>query len=265
MPELPDVDVLRTYVNATALHQPIADVDIPGKGMLEGVSPARLKRSLKGHAFASTDRYGKYLFLEVTDAPWLVLHFGMTGSLRYTSKRKQRPEYERMVVHFENGYHLSYTCQRKLGLITMTDNIADFVARHEMGPDPCNTEFTSDTFLEAVSSSRAAIKSALMDQSRMAGIGNVYSDEICFQARVHPRQPANSLSDKELEQLYKAMMESVLPRAIDARAQPERFPDAFLTKVRGKQDAACPRCGHTIEHSKISGRTAYFCPRCQKQ
>jgi formamidopyrimidine-DNA glycosylase len=108
------------------------------------------------------------------------------------------------------------------------------------------------------------LKTTLMNQGVMAGIGNVYSDEILYQARLHPRTKVNALEEGDLRRLYDCMQE-VLDTAIACRAVPEDFPDSYLTPLRGKAGTQCPGCGGEIERIEVSGRGAYYCPECQKK
>ena len=134
MPELPDVEVFRRYVNATALHQKIGSVSVRSHKILDGISEKRLKAALEGNQFSATRRHGKHLFAEV-NGHWLVFHFGMTGFLKYFKQEQERPEYEQIVIDFANGYHLSYDCRRKLGRMRLTDDVENFIHNHELGPD----------------------------------------------------------------------------------------------------------------------------------
>ena len=120
-----------------------------------------------------------------------------------------------------------------------------------------------EAFRKILSGSRASIKGALMNQSLIAGLGNVYTDEILFQAGIHPKTKANELEEGDVKRLYRKMRKEVLPTVIDRRADPARFPEEYLTPCR-KKGANCPRCGSELKQIKVSGRTAYLCPECQQ-
>lgn len=262
MPELPDVEVFKRYLDSTSLHQEIEEVKASSKQVLKGVSSSTLGKELKGRSFSSTDRYGKYLFAHLDgDEAILLLHFGMTGFLKYFKDLEKEPPHDRLLISFKNGYHLAYDSQRKLGEIRLIEDQQEFVGKQELGPDAVSISFAD--FLDALSGSRASVKSALMNQKILAGIGNVYSDEILFQAGIHPASKAGNLDEKTLKNLFKAMGK-VLDKAVKAGADPERFPKSFIIPHR-HGDQKCPRCSGTIESEKISGRTAYFCPKCQNK
>lgn len=261
MPELPDVEIQRRYVNATALHQPIERVHVDDAAVLDGVTPQSLGRMLHGRAFELTRRHGKYVFIRAGGGHWLVLHFGMTGYLACYRHGDRTPSHARFVTSFGNGRHLAYVSQRKLGRITVADSPEAFVRRHRLGPDA----LALDRFAlcDLAARRRGFVKSWLMDQHAMAGIGNVYSDEILFQAGIHPRYPVAALEHEALERLHQSLHE-VLRAAIDARADPSRMPAEFLLTHR-HADGRCPVCGAALRAVRAAGRRSWFCPDCQPQ
>jgi formamidopyrimidine-DNA glycosylase len=263
LPELPDVQVLKQYVDATSLHQEIETVEVRSQQMLEGMDGREIKDRLQGRMFEGTRRHGKYLFVELDDGEWLMLHFGMTGDLKYYKRPDKEPEYDQILFNFVNGYHLAYIMPRKLGEVRLLDEPRDLIEDKELGPDVLSSEFDFETFREILHGRRGMIKSRLMDQQIMAGVGNVYSDEILFQAGVHPRTPVNELDADSLRRVFDCL-KTVLHVAIEHQAEPEQFPDGYLIPYR-HTDHACPKCGGSIERIKVSGRTGYFCPACQKK
>ena len=261
MPELPDVEVFKRYLDATSLHQEIADVEVYSHQVLTDINAEGLREKLRGHAIESTRRHGKYLFGEIGEdgTGWLVLHFGMTGNLKYFKDMEQGPSYEQVLIAFANGYHLAYESQRKLGEVRVIDDVAQFVAQKDLGPDALDVDRA--TFKSLLAGRRGMIKSALMDQSLIAGIGNVYSDEILYQERLHPRTPVKHLDEEAVEAIFHTMKE-VLQTAIDCQAIPDQFPDSYIIPHR-HGDGPCPGCGGAVERVKVSGRSAYYCPECQ--
>jgi len=260
MPELPDVEVFRKYFDETALHQKIDHVWVD-PGMLEGISKELLTELLVGDAFENSRRHGKHLFAALGKGGWLTFHFGMTGFLKYYKADADQPGHVRMRVSFSNGHHLAFDNQRKFGRIRHTADPRTFITEMDLGPDALSGELTQDIFIRRLLSKRGALKAILMNQSVIAGIGNVYADEILFQAKLHPKKTIADLDDKTFERLY-LMMRQVLQEAIDAEADPEKMPSGFLLKTRGT-NGACP-CGGKMEKISVSGRNGYFCPKCQK-
>ncbi len=261
MPELPDVEVFRKYLDSTALHQTVESVEVRAPDILDGVSSKQLQSKTKEHQFMSTDRHGKYLFTRLSSDGWLVFHFGMTGYFSYFKDSKQAPKHTRALFSFDNGYQLAFVLQRKLGRIFVTQDMDSFAEEQGLGPDALDKNLDAEAFRNAFKETKSSIKSALMDQQRIAGIGNIYSDEILFQARLNPKARANQLSNQDLDRLFQAMKE-VFKTAIDSQADPEKMPETYLLPHREK-DGRCPLCHGAIDITKISGRSAYFCPKCQ--
>lgn len=262
MPELPDVQVFKEYIDATSLHQPIKEVQIPRKDILGEVSASSLRKHLRGRELESVRRHGKYLLVELDQDGWLVLHFGMTGELKY-ARSGDPPDHTRLLLKFDDG-QLAYRCTRMLGKVDWTDDADRFVADQELGIDGLSDQLDLDTFRRLMEDKHGTIKSALMDQSTIAGIGNVYSDEILFQAKIRPDASVGDLDDDQIKTLHREL-KRVLSAAIGARARPEEMPSTFLLRCRNDSEPKCPRCGGSIETRKVSGRTSYFCPRCQSE
>lgn len=259
MPELPDVEVYRRYMNATALHQPVDEVEVPAPRLLSGTTPQGLGHALKGDSFESTHRHGKYLFASTASHKHLVLHFGMTGELDYSRKKSSPNPHAALRIRFSNGALLQYIAPRKLGTIAITDSIEDFVCAQELGPDALAID--QDRWLEQAQGRRGGAKSWLMNQAVIAGIGNIYSDEILFQAKIHPRQALKSLDEDDLRRLHEATRK-VLQAAISAHAEPSDLPRNFMLPHR-EEGGHCPRCGSELQKISISGRSAWYCPDCQ--
>lgn len=264
MPELPDVEVFRKYMDSTALHQEIDDVEVSeAERILKETTPEDLKEQLVGREFTTTTRHGKHLFAEFTDGGWVMMHFGMTGFLKYFKNEEEAPGHVRVLYKFTNGYSLAYDCQRKLGQLKLVERPEVFAEESGLGPDVLSDEFDFDTFQKLLEDSRAMIKSSLMNQELMAGIGNVYSDEILFKAGVHPKAKAKDLPEEVLRKIYSALQD-VLQEAIDSEVDPERMPSHFLLTYR-EEGEKCPQCGEEIEKIKVSGRSSYVCPSCQNK
>lgn len=225
MPELPDVQVFKEYVDATSLHQEITGVHADAGGLRETGSLRTLRRRLEGRRLLSARRHGKHLFLKIEDDGWLRLHFGMTGSLPYF-KGDETPEHAKLLLDFPEGYHLAYANVRKFGEIGLVDDVDAFVEEEGLGPDALDLDL--EGFRERLAGRRGTIKGTLTNQAVLAGLGNEYTDEILFQARV----------------------------------EPDRMPDDFLLRHRAEGEP-CPRCGRPIEKIEVAGRPTYLCPHEQ--
>lgn len=265
MPELPDVENYRRYLDAKALHKKIDHVEVGNTKILRGVSRKKLASALEGRKLEKSRRHGKQLFARLDNGEWLTLHFGMTGYLAYFEDMDDEPRHDRLRVDFSNRHHLAFANQRMFGGAGLTPDPDRFIERKKLGPDALDID--RKAFRELLNGRGGQIKSALMDQQLIAGIGNVYSDEILFHARLHPKTAAGKLQAKQVDSLYRAMRR-VLETAIDRGAGTEevtrRVPKSWLLPHR-KDGARCPRCAGKVATMKAAGRTAYYCPSCQKQ
>jgi formamidopyrimidine-DNA glycosylase len=260
MPELPDVETFKRYLDATALHQVIRAAHVLRDEILQGITRRRLQRALHGRQLCAGHRHGKYLSVRLDDDARLVLHFGMTGFLKYWKDEGPPPAHARMVLRFDSGDRLAYDCRRMLGKVRLVEDFGRFVAEHGLGPDALRVDRAA--FDAGLRARRGAIKSTLMNQSFIAGLGNVYSDEILFQARIHPRTRPVDLPPAARGDVFRGMRR-VLRKAIEVQADPARMPRSWLLPRR-RPGAACPRCNGRLEHAVVGGRTAYFCPACQR-
>lgn len=261
MPELPEVESFGKYLDKTSLNKKIESVDVKSPELLQNIDISALKGNLEGNKFQFTKRHGKYLFVYLDNKNCLILHFGMTGNLKYYKKSEEEPSYGRFLVNFEDKSHLAFVDPRKFGKINLISKMEDFIKEKKLGPDAARMDFKS--FIDIFKKRKGAIKPALMNQHIFAGIGNIYSDEILFQTCVHPKTPVNKLSDDKLKEIFMVTKE-VLETAIDRNLKHEELPDSYIIPNRVK-NGKCPNSDVKLETLKVGGRTAYFCPECQKE
>ncbi|MBD3190267.1 MAG: Fpg/Nei family DNA glycosylase [Candidatus Heimdallarchaeota archaeon] len=261
MPELPEVEIFKQYIDSTSLHKKIVNVDLTTPSLLGKITKEQLIEVLKNQKFEKTDRYGKHLLVGLDHELylWLILHFGMSGNLEYFKESSDKPKYTKLLIEFENGYHLAYINIRKLGEINLSKNITDFIKAKDLGPDVLQISYQK--FRAIISSRRGTIKYTLMNQHIMAGIGNVYADEILFQTAINPETKANEIAEKKREELYDNM-KKILKKAIEAGAEFGGLPDWFLISHRAN-NGRCPKCNTKLKQIKVSGRTTYYCPNRQ--
>jgi formamidopyrimidine-DNA glycosylase len=262
VPELPDVEVFRRYLVSTSLHQRIKTVQVESSKILGNVSAKKLRIVLRGHELEFTVRYGKFLFVHLSSCRWLALHFGMTGYLRYFKDVDKKPAHDRMVIGFANGFHLGYYSQRLLGSVQLVDDPNRLIETKRLGPDALDRNFDLPAFERVLAARRGMVKSILMNQQIIAGIGNIYADEILFRAQIHPARKTVTLDKGVLRSLFRSMR-TVLHKAVVCGADVARFPRTYLTPHR-HPGGQCPRCGTNLERIKIANRGAYFCPHCQR-
>ncbi len=261
MPELPEVETRLLYFRRKALGQCVERVIITAPNMIKSPTARAFARGLRGRCFVEAFRRGKYLIIALDDGRALILHFGMGGDLSYYRLAGNRPDYTRIEFILRNGWRLAFTCPRKICRVMLVDDATHVPALREMGPEPLGSAF-SFAFLERLIEDRPRrqIKPLLMDQKMIAGVGNIYADEILFEARVRPDRLASSLSEEETRRIHRETRR-VLRRAMRT-AGDEEFPSDFLVS-RDARGAVCRVCDQPIEKKKIGGRTAHFCSHCQ--
>ena len=261
MPELPDVETFKRYFDASSLHQRIGHVDVCDPYILKDISACELELRLKGRQFKSSRRHGKHLFVRADDDLWLRLHFGMTGSLHYFKAEEQAPRHTRVLFVFANAHSLAFEDQRKFGEIGLIEDVNNFLKKRALGPDALDVSLGQ--FREIFAKHRGAVKTILLNQKLVAGIGNIYADEILFRTRVHPATQISSLSGKTVTKLFRATR-CILKRAIEANADVALMPKSWLLPRRGK-GGKCPGCGRKLRSATIGGRTAWFCAHRQRK
>ena len=258
VPELPDVEAYRRFFGTHATGRTVRGV-WADPTIVRNTTPIALARALKGRRFAEPERLGKWL-IAWTDGPALLLHFGMTGGLVWSGDEPERHRHDRLVLELNGGEELRYRNMRKLGGVWLAHD-ADEVGRvlGPLGPDAL--DLTRRRFLELLARRRGGVKAALMDQTLLAGVGNLIADEALWQARIHPRRRVETLTEDERARLH-AAVRTVIRESIRHHG---RIPlkRTWLLSVRGRPDATCPRCGTPLSRTEAGGRTTYFCPSCQ--
>ena len=266
MPELPDVEAFRTTVRQHFINRLVSRVVVSDPKSLEGVTVATVQRRLKGRGLESTGRHGKYLFLDFGGHMVLVMHFGPAGSLHRIAHNQGQPDYVRFHLDFSDGERLAYVNRRRIGRTRLVSSAEAFIEQARLGPDAMDPDFKFPGFAQRVSIHNQPIKVFLTDQSNLAGIGNTWSDEILFQARINPAVRARSLNAGRARELFDTMRR-VLQAAIDldpsAADFVARLPSDFLLPHR-HPGGHCPRCGTALERVVLSGHPATYCPHCQQ-
>jgi len=267
MPELPDVELYKRHLDATCLGRTIRHVAVADARILADLPAGELARRLEGARIGASRRHGKHLLVDLGPPGWLTLHFGMTGALKHFTDSEQDPPYDRVRFDFADGHHLAYTDVRLFGRVGLASDADAFIAAEGLGPDALDPRFDFAAFERALAGRKRDVKSALMDQEAVAGIGNIYSDEILFQAGINPRTRCDRLDADARPRLFsriREVLETAIASGAGAERLVDRLPGSFLIPYRAK-GGRCPRCGAEITTAKFSGRTAYYCPRCQSE
>jgi formamidopyrimidine-DNA glycosylase len=265
MPELPDVENFTRYLKRTALKKKIKGVEAQTKQLIQGVTFPNFRQALVGRKFSQAYRRAKYLIIELEGVDEkMVMHFGMTGYLRYRKQDAEKDREDRfaqVTFLFANGYELQWMSKRKLGRIYWVRDINDINALKEMGPEPF--DLSEADFLELLAErANKNIKAFLMEQKDIAGIGNEYSDEILFHAGISPKRKTDDLNDKEKKTLFQNMR-SVLEDAVRVGAPDGDFGPEWLLSHRSG-DMLCPKNSrHKLVKETIAGRPSVYCPEHQ--
>jgi len=261
MPELPEVEGFTRYFAKHGLKKTITRIDIRDERIL-GTCADKLRRSLKGQSFTSVRRHGKHLFVEA-GKQWLHLHFGMSGDLAAYRDPADEPRFARVVFAFADGTKLAFEDMRLFGVVELTPSPAAYIEEHRLGPDPLDPAFGLAQFRALAAGRRGVVKSLLMSQETLAGVGNLWADEALYQSSIHPRRGVDTLTPTEMQRLF-TKLRAILREAVARRTSDRAIPPRWLYHHR-EEDDRCPMCGGSIARSVVFGRTTYFCPEHQKQ
>ncbi len=273
MPELPEVETVRRQLAPALEGRTFEEVQIFDARLTRPEPPAEIARELQGERVRQVDRLGKYLLVRLESGRVLVIHLRMTGSLRVAPVGTLSPDpYRRALVALDDDTEVAYRDVRRFGTWTLLEpgELEPYLAER-LGPEPLGAEFTPAVFRKALAGRRAPIKAVILDQRRVAGVGNIYADEALWRAKLHPRREAGSLSTTEAGALHRAIRK-VLELGIERQGSTLRdygLPDGSSGgmqrefKVYGRLDEPCERCGTPIEWIVVVGRGTWYCPVCQ--
>ena len=268
MPELPDVEAIRRYLLASGLAESrVTAVRLGWPRAVQGIGPEQFIQGLTGQAVLDIGRRAKYLLFRL-DSGTLVVHLRMTGSLEVVEPSANAPSRPSAVIGLSDGRELRFYDQRRLGKLWLVDDPAPLLAG--LGPEPLEPAFTIAELKKRVCARRSPIKPVLMEQGVIAGIGNIYADEILFCAGIHPTRPVSGLTSRELDRLHRCIV-SVLERSTETLAPfiplsgplTESQIGRMLLRMPRAAGAPCTRCGTPVQRLVLRGRSAFFCPSCQ--
>jgi formamidopyrimidine-DNA glycosylase len=276
MPELPEVETIRRQLERKVVGKAITEAEVLDPPWCAPRAPGEIEKALRGRRIRAVGRRGKYLVMELDQERFLVMHLRMTGNLLWTGPGETPDEqrYLRFRMILDDGARILFVDQRRFGtgiVIEGRDAFDDYLGRR-LGPEPLEVSFTAELLKETAQGRRAPVKAFLLDQRRVAGIGNIYADEALFRARIHPLKPAGRLRMWELQRLRDAIV-AVLEEGIvsfgasidnyrDANGAEGQMQNRFLVHLR--EGERCPRCGSTVTKLRAAGRGTYVCPRCQR-
>ena len=275
MPELPEVETVRRRLEPELVGRTFARVEISDARLTRPFDPVEVAAELEGERVAAVDRRGKYLIVWFETGRALLIHLRMTGNLLHVGAGTPRAAdpHRRAVVRLDDGSDVVYRDVRRFGtwLLAEPDEVEPYLATR-LGGEPLAAAFTAKRLSEALANRRAPVKAAILDQRRIAGVGNIYADEALWRARIHPQQAAGDLGLDELRALHRGIR-AALKAGIElqgATLRDYRTPDGgsgrmqHEFKVYGREGEPCPRCGRPIEKIRAAGRGTWFCPACQR-
>lgn len=268
MPELPEVETIRRDLEKVLIGLKIKDVKINVPGVIKEPIPENFRKEIIGKEFRQILRRGKYLILSLSGGRYLVIHLKMTGQLIYGPEQPQA----RVCFILCDGQCLNFNDARLFGAVRLVDDWRKIKGLAELGPEPLEQNFKAETFKEILSKKKTKIKPLLMDQTFIAGIGNIYAQEALFRAGIHPERPSSSLKDEEIRNLFleikKVLTEAIKYRGssiddyVDAKGKKGGFEERL--QIYGLEGKACLKCQTVIKKIELAGRGTCYCPQCQK-
>jgi formamidopyrimidine-DNA glycosylase len=269
MPELPEVETIKTELAPHVIGRSIKGVTLLWEGIVRQPSVAEFRSRITGQKIVGLARRGKYLLVNLSRGDLLIIHLKMTGALLVGRGSPEPPRFTRAIIHLDRGVSIFFRDPRKFGLMRLVKDKESVVG--ELGPEPLESEFTPGLLQKLLAKRQAPIKALLCDQNFIAGIGNMYADEALFAAKIHPLRMGASLSTEEIERLHKAIRQVLRAGIGHKGASVENYyrPDGttgtahFEFKVAHGRGKNCPNCGTPIERITVRGRGTYFCPKCQ--
>lgn len=273
MPELPEVETVRRGLEKLILGKKISNIEIRYPKMIK-TDLNQFQKELPGQVIQSMGRRGKYLLFNLRDKV-LISHLRMEGKYFYYPDEIPERKHAHILVHFEDGTTLVYEDVRKFGTMELLapELLDSYFISKKLGPEPTDQDFDLGRFKLALKKSKKPIKSHLLDQTLVAGLGNIYVDEVLWRAKVHPSRHSNSLTAQEARKAHDETIK-VLGQAVEKGGSTIRsYTNAFgedgtmqeFHQVYDKAGQACSRCGSTIEKIQLGGRGTYFCPKCQRR
>ena len=273
MPELPEVETVRRGLEKLILGKKISNIEIRYSKMIK-TDLEQFQKELPGQVIQSIGRRGKYLLFYLSDKV-LISHLRMEGKYFYYPDHVPERKHAHVLIHFEDGETLVYEDVRKFGTMELLapELLDAYFVSKKLGPEPTEQNFDLEIFRGALKKSKKPIKSHLLNQTLVAGLGNIYVDEVLWRAKVHPSRTSNSLSTQEVRKVHDEIIK-VLGEAVEKGGSTIRtYTNAFgedgtmqeFHQVYDKTGQACSRCGAIIEKIQLGSRGTHFCPKCQRR
>jgi formamidopyrimidine-DNA glycosylase len=274
VPELPEVETVRRRLEPVLVGRRFDRVEILDPRLTRPEDPLEVAAELVGERVEAVDRRGKYVVVRFESGRALLIHLRMTGSLLHVAGNgfPEADPHRRAVVRLDDGSDVIYRDVRRFGTWLLAEpGETEPYLDARLGREPLAQAFTAKRLGEALAGRRAPVKAAILDQRRLAGVGNIYADEALWRAQIHPLRPAGELDEDELRALHRGIR-AALRAGISrqgATLRDYRTPDGGSGrmqnefKVYGREGEPCERCGRPIEKTRAAGRGTWFCPGCQ--
>lgn len=271
MPELPEVETIRRGLAPVAQGRTVRDLRFTpaGERLLGGMPVGWFSDRLRGRRIDDVGRRGKYLLFRLDDDAYFIAHLRMTGRFEVEAASAPESDFFRAALLLDDGRELRWRDVRRFGTWEIAPNLDAIEAK--LGPEPLEASWTAELLAAALAGRRAPIKAVLLDQRRIAGLGNIYVDEALHAAGIHPQRPAESLSDTEIVRLHAAVRAALLGGLENFGTTMRDFVNAYGAKGRnreklrvyGRAGQPCLRCAAPIARIVVSGRGTHLCPNCQ--
>ncbi len=280
MPELPEVETIRRGLQKQIKNKQIKDIVINVDKIVKKPSLREFITKIKDKKIKEIGRRGKYIIIHLDSEDKLIVHLGMTGLLIYPydnkiTEKEIKPKHNHLIFTFTDNTQLVFNDVRRFGKVYLISNINEIETLSKLGVEPLEDYFTEEVFIQILNKKKnGKIKSFLMKQEFITGLGNIYANEVLYRSNIHPLRPVSSLNKKEVENLYQ-QIKLVLGEAVKLRGSTvadEAYRDtdgkkgkfAKKLQVYARKGEPCIKCGHSIEVVRIEGRSSFICPQCQK-
>ena len=274
MPELPEVETVRRTLQPKLAGLKFTDVQIFLPKMIRTPEPEEFKEKIVDKKVVKIGRRGKYLLINLSGGYTLMVHLRMTGRLVYCESEEPVSKHTHVILNLNNDCQLRFADIRQFGRMWLvpTTSLSTLAGFKDLGIEPLDEFFTRDFLKKELRRRHARIKPLLLDQTFIAGLGNIYTDEVLHRAKINPERLATTLTPREIAHLYHAIQD-VLQEGIENRGTTIRdFIDGDgragsyqeLLRVYSREGKPCPHCGKEIVKKKVGGRSSYYCPACQK-
>ena len=277
MPELPEVEHVVRALRSRIVGRQFIGTEVRLPKLIAPLSPSLFNRKLKGATITGVSRRGKFILIELDNDRVLAVHLRMTGKFLYLSVDDELPKHAHAIFYFDNERRLVFRDQRQFGVMKLVarSQLARTKGIMELAPEPFSDDFSVEYLKDSFARSRRSLKTFLLDQTKVLGLGNIYAAEALFRAGVNPFKPAFELSSRRIPRLHQAIRDVL--RAAIAGSSTSRIklenPNGFsygeafgkVWQVYEREGESCFKCGSRIRRVTHGGRSTYWCPRCQRR